>query len=144
MVFISSVAGLHAHNTHTHTHTHTHTPGHLHLFRRGAAYARARTHTQTDTHTHQVIFISSVAGLRTFARCSLYGASKWAVQGIAGSLREEVKGFGVKIATLCPGSVASPWSVSLSLFLPVSLCLRVSVSVSESLSSVMLVFFNSF
>ena len=30
-------------------------------------------------------------------------------QGIAGSLREECRGTGVKIATLCPGSVASPW-----------------------------------
>jgi short-subunit dehydrogenase len=57
----------------------------------------------------QLIFVSSVAGLRKFANCSVYGASKWAVQGIAGSLREECRGTGVKIATLCPGSVATPW-----------------------------------
>jgi 3-oxoacyl-[acyl-carrier protein] reductase len=57
----------------------------------------------------QVVFVSSVAGLRKFARCSIYGASKWAVQGIAGSLREECRGTGVKICTLCPGSVATPW-----------------------------------
>lgn len=57
----------------------------------------------------QLLFVSSVAGLRTFARCSAYGASKWAVQGIAGSIREECKGSGVKVATLCPGSVATPW-----------------------------------
>ena len=57
----------------------------------------------------QVVFVSSVAGLRKLARCSVYGASKWAVQGIAGSLREECRGTGVKVATLCPGSVATPW-----------------------------------
>jgi short-subunit dehydrogenase len=75
-----------------------------------------------------VVFISSVAGLRTYARCSVYGATKWAVQGIAGSLREECKGSRVKIATLCPGSVASPWSSSVSI-LCVCLCLFVSVVV---------------
>ena len=57
----------------------------------------------------QIVFVSSVAGLRKFARCSVYGASKWAVQGIAGSLREECRGTGVKVATVCPGSVATPW-----------------------------------
>ena len=62
-----------------------------------------------ETGKGQMVFVSSVAGLRKFARCSVYGASKWAVQGIAGSLREECRGTGVKIASLCPGSVATPW-----------------------------------
>lgn len=57
----------------------------------------------------QIIFVSSVAGLRKFPGCSVYGGSKWAVEGIAGSLREECKGTGVKVATFCPGSVATPW-----------------------------------
>jgi len=57
----------------------------------------------------QVVFVSSMAGVRKFSGCSVYGASKWAVQGIAGSVREECRGTGVKIATLCPGSVATPW-----------------------------------
>lgn len=57
----------------------------------------------------QMVFVSSVAGLRKFANGSIYGASKWAVQGIAGSLREECRGTGVKVATLCPGGVATPW-----------------------------------
>jgi len=49
-----------------------------------------------------------VTGFRKLRKCSVYGASKWAVQGIAGSLREEARGTGVQIATLCPGSVATP------------------------------------
>ena len=57
----------------------------------------------------QIVFVSSVAGLRKFPGCSVYGGSKWAVEGIAGSLREECKGSGVKVATFCPGSVATPW-----------------------------------
>ena len=57
----------------------------------------------------QLVFVSSIAGIRKLANCSIYGASKWAVQGMAGSLREECRGTGVKIATLCPGSVATPW-----------------------------------
>ena len=57
----------------------------------------------------QIILVSSVAGLRKFPGCSVYGASKWAVEGIAGSLREECKGTGVKVASLAPGSVATPW-----------------------------------
>lgn len=57
----------------------------------------------------QIVFVSSVAGLRKFPGCSVYGGSKWAVEGIAGSVREEAKGTGVKVATFCPGSVATPW-----------------------------------
>ncbi|KAJ1476966.1 hypothetical protein T484DRAFT_3057425 [Baffinella frigidus] len=57
----------------------------------------------------QVVMVSSIAGLRPLARCSAYGASKFAVQGMAGSMREECKGTGVKVATLCPASVATAW-----------------------------------
>ena len=72
-------------------------------------WARAVLPHMKETGKGQMVFVSSVAGLRKFARCSVYGASKWAVQGIAGSLREECRGTGVKIASLCPGSVATPW-----------------------------------
>lgn len=72
-------------------------------------WAREVMPTMKQQGAGQVVFISSVAGLRKFGKCSVYGASKWAVQGIAGSLREEARGTGVKIATLCPGSVATPW-----------------------------------
>lgn len=68
-------------------------------------WARQVLPVMKEAGNGQVVFISSVAGLRKFARCSVYGASKWAVQGIAGSLREECRGSGVKVATLCPGSI---------------------------------------
>ena len=57
----------------------------------------------------QVIVTSSNLGLKTSARCSLYAATKHAVQAMVWCLRDELKGTGVKAATINPGSVDTPW-----------------------------------
>ncbi len=57
----------------------------------------------------QIIVTSSNLGLKTGARCSLYAATKHAVQAMVWSLRDELKGTGVKAATINPGSVDTPW-----------------------------------
>lgn len=57
----------------------------------------------------QIIVTSSNLGLKTSARCSLYAATKHAVQAMVWCLREELKGTGVKAATINPGSVNTPW-----------------------------------
>lgn len=57
----------------------------------------------------QIIVTSSSLGLKTAARCSLYAATKHAVQAMIWCLREELKGTGVKAATINPGSVDTPW-----------------------------------
>ena len=57
----------------------------------------------------QVIVTSSNLGLKTGARCSLYAATKHAVQAMVWCLRDELKGTGVKAATINPGSVDTPW-----------------------------------
>ena len=57
----------------------------------------------------QVIVTSSDMGLKTGARCSLYAATKHAVQAMVWCLRDELKGTGVKAATINPGSVDTPW-----------------------------------
>ncbi len=57
----------------------------------------------------QVIVTSSNLGLKTSARGSLYAATKHAVQAMVWCLREELKGTGVKAATINPGSVDTPW-----------------------------------
>ncbi|MHA1345325.1 MAG: SDR family oxidoreductase [Candidatus Heimdallarchaeaceae archaeon] len=57
----------------------------------------------------QIIVTSSTLGLKTSARCSLYAATKHAVQAMVWCLREELKGTGVKAATINPGSVDTPW-----------------------------------
>jgi len=56
-----------------------------------------------------VIVTSSNLGLKTGARCSLYAATKHAVQAMVWCLRDELKGTGVKAATINPGSVDTPW-----------------------------------
>jgi 3-oxoacyl-[acyl-carrier protein] reductase len=57
----------------------------------------------------QIIVTGSNLGLETSARTSLYSASKHAVQAMIWCLREELKGTGVKAATINPGSVSTPW-----------------------------------
>jgi len=57
----------------------------------------------------QLIVTSSNLGLKTGARCSLYAATKHAVQAMVWSLRDELKGTGVKAATINPGSVDTSW-----------------------------------
>jgi len=57
----------------------------------------------------QIIVTSSNLGLETSARASIYSASKHAVQAMIWCLRDELKGTGVKAATINPGSVSTPW-----------------------------------
>jgi 3-oxoacyl-[acyl-carrier protein] reductase len=56
-----------------------------------------------------LIVTSSNLGLKTGARCSLYAATKHAVQAMVWCLRDELKGTGIKAATINPGSVDTPW-----------------------------------
>jgi 3-oxoacyl-[acyl-carrier protein] reductase len=56
-----------------------------------------------------IINISSLAGKNTFAG-GLYCASKWAVQGLSGCMAEDLRGYGIRVSTVCPGSVATEFS----------------------------------
>eukprot|EP00037_Helgoeca_nana_P038106 m.18997 g.18997 ORF g.18997 m.18997 type:complete len:239 (-) comp9805_c0_seq1:1942-2658(-) len=57
----------------------------------------------------QIVVISSVAGIRVYPAAPVYCATKWAVQGMVGSVREGLKGTKVKVGTINPGAVATPW-----------------------------------
>jgi NAD(P)-dependent dehydrogenase (short-subunit alcohol dehydrogenase family) len=57
----------------------------------------------------QIVVTSSVAGKRAFAQGSIYCSSKWAVEGMILSLRQELVGTGVKAATINPGPVDTKW-----------------------------------
>ena len=57
----------------------------------------------------QIVVTSSVAGIRPVANGAIYCSTKWAVEGMVRSLREELKGTGVKAATINPGPVATKW-----------------------------------
>lgn len=57
-----------------------------------------------------IINISSLAGRNTFAGGAIYCASKWALQGMSGCMAEDLRGFGIRVSTVCPGSVATEFS----------------------------------
>lgn len=51
-----------------------------------------------------LVFISSVAGIQAYAQGGSYSISKFAMQGLAKSLREELKPFDIRVSTLLPGA----------------------------------------
>jgi len=55
-----------------------------------------------------VLLMGSAAGRATIAG-SMYGATKWAVTGMAYNLREELRGSGVRVTVLEPGVVNTPF-----------------------------------
>ena len=57
----------------------------------------------------RVVFMSSVGGRMAFPYLSPYNASKHALEAIGDSLRQEVGPFGVGVAIVEPGSVATPF-----------------------------------
>lgn len=57
--------------------------------------------------TGHIINISSLAGKNTFANGTIYCASKWGLMGLAGSMAEDLRGYGIRVSTICPGSVAT-------------------------------------
>jgi NAD(P)-dependent dehydrogenase (short-subunit alcohol dehydrogenase family) len=61
----------------------------------------------------RVVFMSSVGGKGALPYVSPYGASKHAIEAIGDSLRMEMRPFGVEVAIVEPGSVATPiWEKS--------------------------------
>jgi 3-oxoacyl-[acyl-carrier protein] reductase len=57
--------------------------------------------------TGHIINISSLAGKNTFATGAIYCASKWGLMGLSGSMAEDLRGYGIRVSTICPGSVAT-------------------------------------
>jgi 3-oxoacyl-[acyl-carrier protein] reductase len=54
-----------------------------------------------------IINISSLAGKNTFANGAIYCASKWGVMGLTGCMAEDLRGHGIRVSAICPGSVAT-------------------------------------
>ncbi len=60
--------------------------------------------------TGHIINISSLAGKNAFVSGGMYCASKWGLQGLAACMAEELRGHGVRVSTICPGTVATEFS----------------------------------
>lgn len=56
----------------------------------------------------QICFVSSLGGIIATYGYSAYSASKFAVIGMAGALRQEIHEYGVGVSVLCPPEVDTP------------------------------------
>lgn len=52
-----------------------------------------------------ILNIASISGKRSFANGEFYSATKYAIIGYSEGIRNELKDFGIKVATICPGMV---------------------------------------
>jgi NAD(P)-dependent dehydrogenase (short-subunit alcohol dehydrogenase family) len=61
--------------------------------------------------TGTIVFITSIGGLIATPFMSPYHAAKFGLEGLADSLRREVRPWGIKVVVVEPGSIATPiWS----------------------------------
>jgi short-subunit dehydrogenase len=56
-----------------------------------------------------IVSIASIAGIYGYPHCSAYAASKSALIGFSRSLREELIPHGIRVFTVCPSSVDTPF-----------------------------------
>jgi len=57
-----------------------------------------------------IINISSLAGKNGFAGGSVYCASKFGVMGLSYCMAEDLRGYGIRVSVICPGSVLTEFS----------------------------------
>jgi len=57
-----------------------------------------------------IIHIASLAGKNTFAGGGAYCASKWGLRGLAGCMAEDLRGYGIRVSVVCPGTVHTEFS----------------------------------
>jgi len=75
---------------------------------RGVYYCiRACVPTLIRRRTGHIINISSLAGKNALPNGAAYAASKWGLNGLTYSVAEELRGYNIRAAVICPGSVAT-------------------------------------
>jgi len=63
-----------------------------------------------ERRTGHIVNISSLAGKNTFAGGAIYCASKWGLQGMTACMAEDLRGYGIRVSSVCPGSVHTEFS----------------------------------
>jgi 3-oxoacyl-[acyl-carrier protein] reductase len=72
---------------------------------RGVYYAvRAFAPMMIRARSGHVINVSSLAGKNALPNGAAYAASKWGLNGLSYSLAEELRGYNIRVAVICPGS----------------------------------------
>jgi NAD(P)-dependent dehydrogenase (short-subunit alcohol dehydrogenase family) len=59
-----------------------------------------------------VVQVSSIGGLAAFPLTGIYHASKWALEGLSETLRQEVEPFGIKVLMVEPSGFRTDWAGS--------------------------------
>jgi 3-oxoacyl-[acyl-carrier protein] reductase len=72
--------------------------------------SRAVAPTMIQRGSGDIINISSLAGRNAFAGGGIYCASKWGLQGFSACMAEDLRGYGIRVSVICPGSVATEFS----------------------------------
>ena len=57
-----------------------------------------------------IINISSLAGKNAFAGGGIYCASKWGLLGLTYCMAEDLRGYGIRVSAVCPGTVQTEFS----------------------------------
>lgn len=57
-----------------------------------------------------IVNIGSLAAKNTFAGGGIYCASKWGLLGLSGCMAEDLRGHGIRVSVILPGSVATDFS----------------------------------
>ncbi len=70
-------------------------------------FAKAVVHKMIQQNSGSIINISSLAGKNGFVQGTMYAATKHAVQGFTKSLMLELREHNIRVAAVCPGSVAT-------------------------------------
>jgi 3-oxoacyl-[acyl-carrier protein] reductase len=61
--------------------------------------------TMMAARSGHIINISSLAGKNPVPNGAAYSASKWGLNGLSYSVAEELRGHGIRVSVVCPGSV---------------------------------------
>jgi 3-oxoacyl-[acyl-carrier protein] reductase len=73
---------------------------------RGVYYCiRACVPAMIRRRTGHIINISSLAGKNPLPNGAAYAASKWGLNGLTYAVAEELRGYNIRVAVICPGSV---------------------------------------
>src|SRR5271167_4345440 len=63
-----------------------------------------------ERRSGHIINIASLAGKNAFAGGGIYCASKWGLLGLTECMAEDLRGYGIRVSAICPGSVATEFS----------------------------------
>jgi 3-oxoacyl-[acyl-carrier protein] reductase len=75
-------------------------------------FSKAVAPSMISRKSGDIINVSSLAGVNAFKGGGLYCASKWGLQGLSACMAEDLRGHGIRVSTICPGSVATEFSGS--------------------------------